>query len=427
MRIQGAVALSFGLCFAWFPGSANAALVISGAPTNNVNCAGGVCTATAADAVLNVKDLRAILQHGPLAIVSGPEAQDIEIDRDFHWTQRHHLTLDAFRSIVFKQAVISEARSAVTLITNDGGTDGDYSFTGKGHLSFWDTKSELVINGQTFTLVTDIKTLASDIAANSSGAYALMRGYDASVDQTYHAPPIKYDFSGTFEGLGHVISNLTIDISYPYEGKYAGLFKRIVTGSVVRDIALTSENIFHPPGRSITGGLVAYSLGTIVNASVEANIAAGAKGMTGGLVGANQGAILRSSAIGSTSSESVGGRYPAWTGGLVGGNSGRISGSFAEGIVTAGRFSYVGGLVGSGVGVVSDCYSSASVAGAKDGSRIGGLIGDSDFDIGSSYSTGSISVQGGTKSVLLGGLLGDDDAYPVGALAALIGILTRPV
>jgi hypothetical protein len=170
----------FGIVFALATATAaNAALVISSAATSNVNCAAGVCTATAADAVLNVKDLRAILQHGPLTIVSGPDAQDIEIDSKFTWTHRHHLTLDAFRSILFREAAISEARSAVTLITNDGGSDGDYAFTGKGHISFWDTRSQLIINGKAFTLVNDIKTLAADIAANPSGAYALARGYDA--------------------------------------------------------------------------------------------------------------------------------------------------------------------------------------------------------------------------------------------------------
>lgn len=203
--------LAFGLSVAT---TANAALVISKAPTSNVNCGGGVCTATAADAVLNVKDLKAILQHGPLTIVSGSGAQDIEIDAMFKWTERHHLTLDAFHSIIFKEEVNSIARSAVTLITNDGGVGGDYSFTGKGHLSFWDTKSQLVINGKTFTLVNDIATLASDIAANPSGAYALARGYDASVDGSYTSPPVSTKFDGSFEGLGHTITNLTITSSH---------------------------------------------------------------------------------------------------------------------------------------------------------------------------------------------------------------------
>ena len=224
-------------------GGARAALVISSAATNNVNCAGGVCTATAADAVLNVRDLRAILQHGPLTIVSGSDAQDIEIDQTFHWTQQHHLTLDAFCSILFREAVISEARGAVTLITNDGGTGGNYSFTGKGKLAFWDLKSNLIINGAVFTLVNDIKTLASDIAANPSGFYALARGYDASLDGTYAATPIPIPFAGTLAGLGHSIANLSIHRATAKKNVNTGFFDEIAAGGIVRDFTLDNASI----------------------------------------------------------------------------------------------------------------------------------------------------------------------------------------
>ncbi len=54
MMIRATLAACVSLAFAQ---PAFAALVISKDPTSNVSCASGVCTATAADAVLNETDL----------------------------------------------------------------------------------------------------------------------------------------------------------------------------------------------------------------------------------------------------------------------------------------------------------------------------------------------------------------------------------
>lgn len=55
-------------------GSAQAALVVSTAATSNVSCTGGVCTATAANAVLNEHDLEKSLAHGDTTAVAGYSA-----------------------------------------------------------------------------------------------------------------------------------------------------------------------------------------------------------------------------------------------------------------------------------------------------------------------------------------------------------------
>ena len=92
---------------------------------------------------------------------------------------------------------------AVTVTTNDGGKDGDLIFGDKGNVTFWDLASSLIVNGNSYTLVGNIATLASDIASNPSGFYALANDYDASVDGTYSSAPVTTTFNGTFEGLGH--------------------------------------------------------------------------------------------------------------------------------------------------------------------------------------------------------------------------------
>ena len=98
----------------------------------------------------------------------------------------------------------------LTILTNDGGTGGDYSFGPKGNATFLATTNALSINGNSYTLVRNIATLASDIAAQPAGFYALGSSYNASADGIYTSAPIATTFTGTFEGLGHSISKLKI-------------------------------------------------------------------------------------------------------------------------------------------------------------------------------------------------------------------------
>ena len=132
-KMCAAAALLAGL----WAGSAQAALVVSTAATSNVSCSGGVCTATAANAVLNAHDLMVSRAHGDTTLVSGTTAQDIEFDTPIHWTSTHRLTLDSYHAISFTQPVMSEGSGGLTITTNDGGTGGDFIFTGKGRVAFW--------------------------------------------------------------------------------------------------------------------------------------------------------------------------------------------------------------------------------------------------------------------------------------------------
>ncbi len=96
---------------------------------------------------------------------------------------------------------------------------------------------------------------------------------------------------------------------------------------------------------------------------------------------------------------STGGKY---IGGLVGSNSGSITDCFVSGSVSG--FNYVGGLVGSnanGASIMS-CYATSSVSGSG---YVGGLVGyNSSYDvIKSCYATGSVT---GSDSV--GGLVGSN-------------------
>jgi len=284
---------------------AQAALVVSTSATSNVSCSGGVCTVTAANAVLNAHDLMVSLAHGDTTLLSGSMAQDIEFDIPVHWTSAHRLALDSYRTIAFTQPVISEGAGGLTITTNDGGTGGDFIFSGKGRVAFWNLSSSLIINGVSYTLVGNIATLASDIASVPSGNYALASDYDASADGTYDHTPIPTVLSGVFEGLGNSILHLSIDSGH-------GLFFGI-TGAG-RDVTLVGEVLKLPSGGSINvGGFASANGGIISNVN-----------LVGGLV----------SVMG-----------PATIGALAGYSNATIERSHASMRVSCRAFCYVGGLV----------------------------------------------------------------------------------
>ena len=142
----------------------HAAVTISNAKTKNMSCMGGVCMPTGGNANLNAGDLTSMLASSDVTVKSNAVAPDIGILDALTWASSHHLTLDAYESIHVRAPVAVEGTAGVTIITNDGGTGGGYTFstTTSGAITFWDLNSSLIINGQSFTLVGDIATLASD-------------------------------------------------------------------------------------------------------------------------------------------------------------------------------------------------------------------------------------------------------------------------
>src|ERR1700733_8377745 len=136
MRMSAAASIAATGSVFLFGGGAHAALIVSTAATSNVNCSSGVCTATAQNAVLNVRDLERSLAHGDTTLASGSTAQDIEFDTPVHWTSAQRLTLDSYHAITFTQPVTSEGTGGLTIETDDGGTGGDFYFSGKGCVAF---------------------------------------------------------------------------------------------------------------------------------------------------------------------------------------------------------------------------------------------------------------------------------------------------
>jgi hypothetical protein len=404
----------------------HAAVTISSAATQNMSCSGGICAPTARSAVLNSGDLVNLLASGNLTVTttgSGVQAHDIRVSSALSWASSSTLSLEAHRSIAVNAAVAITGPSGLVLDT--GGKKATLSFGPNGSFSFANLSSQLSINGNAYTLVGDIKTLASDIAANPSGDFALAANYNASADGTYQSCPVPTLFSGSFEGLGNIISNLSIDGGTEIDvGPIEGLFAELDAKGTMENIGLTDAKIIVPGTSGLrnevtAGPLVGWNEGTVEGSHVSGSLTAGKRSFSGGLVGANGGTIANSYAT-----ASLNGSADAELGGLVASNGiyAIIENSHATGDVT-GASADVGGLLGdNGGGTITNSYATGQVTDTGSGSA-GGLIGTNDENSGiagtieNSYATGKVS-----GSSYAGGLAGTNgsvivDSYATGAVA----------
>jgi len=277
---------------------------------------------------------------------------------------------------------------------------GRVDFSGSGTLS---------IGGATYTVINSLGTSASSgdgslqgMQGNLAGNYALGSNIDASATSGWNAgagfTPIgnaPSSFAGNFAGLGHTITNLTINTAGS-----GGLFGITAANTVLNGFGLVNASI---TGGETTGAIVASLGGTLANAFATGSVIGPASGPTyvGGLVGASAASATIS---GSHAAVAVtGGNY---VGGLIGENGGTIQSSYATGAVNGAA--QVGGLAGaSSGGTIIDSYATGNVSG---GSAVGGLVGYMFFGTVSGtassapYSTyASGNVSGGDD---VGGLVG---------------------
>ena len=195
-------------------------------------------------------------------------------------------------------------------------------------------------------------------------------------------------FTATFEGNGHTITGLFINLSTTATdaNEFNGLFGEIGPSALIERLGLEGVNI---TSGSRTGGLVGDNQGTIRWVYVTGSVTGAQE--VGGLVGKHQGHIAASwSTADVTGDEGVGGLV----GGQLSDNSDNneeistkvyrsdasITASYFAGTVTGQDVG--GGLVGYHRGTVSASYSrgSVDVTGPNDGA--GGLTHKIELDIG---------------------------------------------
>ncbi len=350
---------------------------------------------------------------------------NVNVNDAVSWSANNSLTLTAANDVNIN-ANITATGDTAGLVINPNTANGADPVSGTGvfnlhgaSVTLSGTNPSLAIAGASYTVINELgvagSTTAADLQGMDSGLatnYALGSNIDATATSLWNAgegfAPIgtlATPFAGTFDGLGHTVSSLTINLTTPD----VGLFGATGSGAVIRNVGLVGGSV---TGGAGTGALVGNNgIGTSISNSYSSGSVNGGAG-TGGLVGSSTTSPISNS----YSTSSVTG--DAGTGGLVGSNtSGAISTSFATGDVSGAAGA--GGLIGSNTsGPISTSFATGSVSGAA---GTGGLIGSNTSGaIDNSYATGD--VDGGTGAGV-GGLIGSNtsgtvmNSYAVGGVS----------
>lgn len=217
-------------------------------------------------------------------------------------------------------------------------------------------------------------------------------------------------FTGSYNGNGKTISNLTIDTTNYYYG--TGLFGT-VTGTI-ENVLLNEADISYDTG--CIGGLAGILTGGAVIRNCHVDVTLAGSHNSGGLIGRNfGGTIADCSAVGTFNADYSQPNNLNNLGGLVGYNEGSISRCFADVFMNCEKHSFIGGLVGINMpdGEISQSYAVGDVTSDWlgdadcDNRNIGGLIGSNIGNVDECYSAGTVNYTG-EQDYMAGGLIGDN-------------------
>ena len=167
-------------------------------------------------------------------------------------------------------------------------------------------------------------------------------------------------FKGTFDGNGHVVSNIYIEKQasnwQTYEGRNRGLFGQQSNNGVVKNLGVTG---YVAANRSV-GGVVGCNIGRIENCFNAATVIGTDSKGVGGITGANW---CRPSIINCYNTGSVLTKYgTGLAGGMAGDNESLVSNCYNAGKISSTGSNGIGGIVGNIKNyadqpiIVRDCY-----------------------------------------------------------------------
>lgn len=243
-----------------------------------------------------------------------------------------------------------------------------------------------------------------------NGKYMLMGDIDMSGVNWTGIGSANSPFTGTFDGNGHVISNLEVNSA----GDYAGFFNR-VEGATITNVVMANSNVTATD--RYVGSLIGYSKNsTITNCSSYGAIVNGGKGV-GGLIGyGNNITVDNCSVTGSVTSQT------SYNGGFIGylwnGNVTNCTSSTNVRAIscvesTSDTGNGIGGFVGvaGGTSTIDGCSASGSVAGHRE---VGGFIGS----LAATSTITNSSANANTVAVPLENITSNDhDSYNYGGFA----------
>ncbi|WP_172600368.1 YDG domain-containing protein [Sulfurivermis fontis] len=414
------------------------------APDLEVDTQGGAWLIDPVDVEIDAAAAAAIqtgLQSGDVTVSTagaGADAGDITVGAPIAWSS-HVLTLRADDDIAIRAALTSTGATA-----NDGlrlqyaqtTASGDYTIDAPVNLaagSLFQTQkgSEAAA---TYTVITDIAAL-QNINGDLAGNYAL----GADVEYVWQAgttfTPLgghaaggsTAEFTGRFDGLGHTISALSIEMLGTRDK--VGVFGQ-TQGAQIRNLTLGGLDI---AGERNVGALIGYAQDTAVtNVHLVDGSVRGTADHVGGLIGQGLRVTLDGVSVDAGSAvlvEAAGSDVLQNVGGLAGTLiSSTVQNASSAARVQASNFngieSYVwnvGGLVGNfrrsgpaDTALIADSHATGAVIAdaSYEAAYVGGLVGRSTYaDITRAWAAGNVS---GHHHV--GGLVGQADAVESGGV-----------
>ena len=355
---------------------------------------------------------------------------NINVNDAMSWSADSILTLNATNNININAPMTATGTNAGLVMTYGGfatngvaaaGANYNINMSSGGAITLSGASATLAINGINYTLIhtmNQLATLSTTPAIAASGHYALAQNLAPASD-----PNSNYQFtgsviaslSGTLAGLGHTISNVTINNTI--SASNTGLIGLARAGSTIRDLGLIGATVTETRSAFTSttgvGTLVGASSANVSNVHVDSTSRVSGGMVTGGLIGVATGSIT----ISDSSSGAAVATTTSNTGGLIGkATNVNVVRSYATGDVT-GTTSNGGGLIGLAANVnITDSYATGNVTGTSGSNGLGGLVGSASANAGAvvisnSFATGN--VRGGDG---LGGLVGN--------LAASVGNFT---
>jgi filamentous hemagglutinin family protein len=338
-----------------------------------VSAAGNVTLATTGSANITVDPGGAIVWASS-DVLSLQAHANLILNGAISLTSSGTLDLGAGSTIAVDAPVTVSGAGTVNLTASGAGGSG-LSFASGASIDYGatDNGGALTINGHAYTLLYTLSDsgLAQDSGTddlagiqNNSGAGGLGGDYALATSLTQAGKPFAQAlvdgvFTGALQGLGHTITNLTIDAS---RSDHVGLFSEIAAGGSVSNLGLVGGSV---DGSSGVGELAGVDAGDVTNTYATGVV--DGRHYAGGLVG-----------------------YETW--------GGQIDQSYATGTVNGALA--VGGLVGlQHAGSDANDYATAAVSGGAD---VGGLVGDqTGGSTADTYAAGPVS-----GSAYVGGLVG---------------------
>ncbi len=354
-------------------------------PTDfNIAASGGDISGATLSAALASTNFTAASSAG-----SGGTAGNVNVNDAVSWAQ-NKLTLSAAANVNINAALAGTGTASLALEYGQGavaaGNTANYSVAVPVALPAGASFStRLGSNGSTaaYTVVNTLAALRllDGNTATLSANYALGANIDASAtavagqgfdpigNQGNASASTTNSFSGRFDGLGHTVSGLTINVNSSSVGMFASAFN-----ADIRNLVLSGGSV----STTVNGGALA---GVVDGSTRISNVSStNTVTLTGGSVNAAGGLVGQALGTGSITSSTIGGAVTATAnrgsaGGLAGifAMSGGQSGNRVDGLVSGG--SNTGGLIGyynSAAAITDGLYTAASVSG---GTWVGGLIG----------------------------------------------------